>query len=542
MVEGSDELRRGREAYSKGAWTDAHSDLACADRLAPLAAPDLELFATAAYMLGRQPEHLSLLERAYRSHLDGGSVLPAARCAFWTGMHLFLRGERGQGGGWLARARRLLEREGGDCVEQGYLLLPTMFEREAAGDRAAAIALAAEAMASGERFGDADLVALAAQDRGTLLIKHGRVGEGLALLDEAMVAVTAGELSPIVSGFVYCGVILGCRAAYELRRAQEWTAALSAWCDRQPDLVAFTGVCRVHRAEILQTRGAWADSLAEAAEAERRAEDTDRMAVAEAAYVRANAHRLRGELSAAEEAYREASRLGAEPQPGLALLRLAQGNEETAAGTIRRALAESGANPRRAELLFATVEIMLAVGDFEAAQGACRELTELAEGFGTGVLSAMAAHADGAVALADGLPEPALAALRRALAAWRELDVPYEAARARELLGSACAALGDDDSAALERDAARDTFERLGAAPELARIAARAGAAGSHGLTERELEVLRLVATGSSNREIAAALVISEHTVARHLQNIYAKLDVSSRTAAGAFAHGHDLV
>ncbi len=542
MAEGSDELQRGRDSYARGEWADAQSDLSRADRISPLAGPDLELLATAAYMRGEQQEHLSVLERAYRSHLDAGSTLPAARCAFWSGMHLLLRGEEGRATGWLARARRLLEREAQDCVERGYLLLPSMFEHEAAGDLEAAIALGTEARATGERFGDADLAALAAQDQGTLLIKQGRVTDGLGLLDEAMVAVTAGELSPIVSGFVYCGVILGCRAAYELRRAQEWTAALSAWCERQPDLVAFTGVCRVHRAQIMQTHGAWEESLAEAATAARRAEGRDRRAVAEAAYVSADVHRLRGEFTASEESYRQASRLGVEPQPGLALLRLAQGNPDAAAAAIRRLLTEGARHPRRAELLLAAVEIMLATGDRDIAHEAGRELQEVAERHEGGVLAAMAAHARGTIDLADGRLGPGLAGLREASRAWQELEAPYEAARARELVASACAALGDEDTAALEREGAREVFQRLGAAPDLARMESRVPAAGSYGLTARELEVLRLVAVGNSNREIAARLIISEHTVARHVQNIFAKLGVSSRTAAGAFAHVHDLV
>jgi hypothetical protein len=278
-------------------------------------------------MLGRDDEYVNALERAHHVYLEGGEPLRAVRCAFWIGINLILRGEMGRASGWVGRARRLVEREGRDCVEQGYLLLPLMFEHQAAGDHEAAIAAAADAAAIGERFGDADLFALAAHDRGILLIRQGRVVEGLGLLDEAMVALTAGELSPIVNGFVYCGVITGCQAAYEPRRAQEWTAALTRWCEQQPDMVSFTGTCLVHRAEIMQLRGAWPDALEEARRAgERCALAMNESAAAQALYRQGEVHRLQGEFAAAEEAYRDARRRGYEPQPGLALLRLAQGD------------------------------------------------------------------------------------------------------------------------------------------------------------------------------------------------------------------------
>jgi hypothetical protein len=212
------------------------------------AGDELERLATVAYMAGREGEYLDLLGRAYRAHLDRGEPIAALRCAFWVGVNLARRGETGPAGGWLGRARRLLAGEGEDRVERGYLLLPEVFEREAREEWAAAAELAGEAAATGERFGDADLLALAGHEQGQALIRAGEIAAGLALLDEAMLAASSNELSPIVTGIVYCGVILACQHAHDLRRAREWTATLSRWCDEQPEMVAFTGRCLVRGA------------------------------------------------------------------------------------------------------------------------------------------------------------------------------------------------------------------------------------------------------------------------------------------------------
>jgi len=506
------------------------------------AGAELERRATAAYMAGREGEYLDLLGRAYRAHLDGGEPIAALRCAFWVGVNLARRGESGPAGGWLARARRLLESEGSARVERGYLLLPGAFEHEARGEWREAAAVAGEAAAIGERFGDADLHALAGHEQGQALIRAGDVAAGLALLDQSMVAAGAGELSPIVTGIVYCGVILACEEAHDVRRAREWTASLSRWCDEQPEMVAFTGRCLIHRAEIMQRQGAWGEALAEARRAAERSLAGDNpFAAGEARYREGEIHRLRGEHERAESAYRAASEQGYEPQPGLALLRLAQGDRSAAGAAIERLLAERAEPGGRARLLPARIEIALAVGQLEAASRASAELARLARELDSDALAAQAAYAEGAVRLAGGEAAAALAGLRRAAHGWRELDAPYETARARALIGRACAALGDDDAAQLELDAARAVFAELEARPQLCRLA-EAGERRPAGLSGRELEVLRLVAAGHSNREIAAALTISEHTVARHLQNIFAKLGVSSRTAAAAFAFEHRLL
>jgi ATP/maltotriose-dependent transcriptional regulator MalT len=539
-------LERGRAHSARGAWRAAHAALTSADAAEPLGADDLELLATSAYMLGRDDEYLDVLARAHQRHLDDGRPRRAVRAAFWIGIQLIVSGEVGRGTGWIGRAERILEREPGDCVERGLLLMPAAFMHEARGDYDAAAAVAGQAAALAERFGDRDLCALAWHAQGHFLIGGGRIEEGLPLLDEAMVAVTTGELSPIATGIVYCGVIMACQAAHEPGRAREWTAALTRWCERQPEMVAFSGRCHVHRAEIRQLEGAWSDALEEARAAARRAASGNhRRALAEAAYIQGEVHRLRGEHDAAEEAYREAAGYGREPQPGLALLRLAQGNTAAAVAAIRRAVAETSDVPGRADLLPASAEILLAAGDVDGAQAASDELARIASGREAGVLGAMADHTRGAVALAAGDPRAALPALRRAFRVWDGLGAPYEAARARLLIGTACRALGDEDAACLELDAARDTFAALGAAGDLARVDALAGPAAGGGagpLTARELQVLRLVAAGRTNKAIAAELVLSERTVDRHVSNILAKLGVTSRAAATAYAYEHTLV
>jgi DNA-binding CsgD family transcriptional regulator len=508
---------------------------------------NLELAATTAYLGGRVSDAMEGLQRAQQYHARQGDHRRAARCAFWLGFMLLDRGELAQGSGWLARARRLLEHEPPDCAEQGYLLLPAILEQLQAGEHAAAQVTAARAAAIGRQAGEADLVGLAVFFQGAATVAGGGVAKGLALLDEAMVAVVAGELSPEVTGWIYCGVIDVCQEVAELRRAREWTVALSAWCDSRPGMVTFTGQCLVHRAEILRLGGAWAEAVEAARRAaERLAEADDEQAIGAASYQQAEAHRVLGQFEAAEEAYQLASRWGHEPQPGLALLRLAQGRTGAAGAAIRRVLGETGAPLARARLLPGAVEILLATGDGAAAGEAAADLAGIADRYGTPALLAAADHARGSVLLAEGDAGAAVAVLRGAWRSWRELEAPYEAARARVLVGLACRALGDEDAAAMELDAARTVLARLGAALDLDRLdklARRPGAAaGSAGLTGRELEVLRLVAAGKTNHAIATSLQLAEKTVHRHVSNIYAKLGVSSRAAATAYAYQHHLV
>ena len=386
-------------------------------------------------------------------------------------------------------------------------------------------------------------MAAARHAQGRALIQQGDVVAGLKCLDETMLAVVAGELSPIMTGLMYCSVIDTCRQVYALGRAREWTSAFSSVCEQQPEMVAFTSICLVHRAEIMQLQGAWPDALTEACRACERAQRADRKPPGAALYQQAEIHRLCGEFAKAEDAYRTASELGCEPQPGLALLRLAQGRTDAACAAMRRLTSATSDRLRRARLLPAHLEIMLAIGDVEDARCARDELRELAHAFDTDVLRAVVAQADGAIALAEGHAHAALDPLRCAFELWERLEAPYEAARVRVLIGHACRALGDDEAAGLEHQAARSVFERLGAQPDLARLDApkTPAQAGSTPLTARELQVLRLISTGRTNKEIADELCLSERTIDRHVTNILTKLDVRSRTAATAYAYDHKL-
>jgi DNA-binding CsgD family transcriptional regulator len=540
-VEFEDALARGRAAFEARAWSAAHEALAQAEIASPLEPEDLVRLGTAAELTGRDAG--DVLSRAHRAFLARADPAGAARCAYWLAMRLFNEGEYIRGGGWLARARRLLEEVPRECAEAGLLLTADARGMLEEGNVTLAATTFEQARQIGQRFGEADLVAVALLGLASCRVRSGPPAEGLACLDEVMIAVEAGEVSPIVSGIMYCAVINLCFEVFDLRRAQEWTAGLTRWCAEQPDLVPFRGECQIHRAQVLQLHGAWpaAMDVAESV-ADEHAPRSRLVAIGPAFYQKAELHRLRGDFSRADEAYRDASRWGYMPEPGLAQMRLAQGQPQAAAKSIARALEEASQRSARARLLPAYVEIMLVSGEIDRARTGADELISLAAELDAPFIAACAAQALGAVELAVGDARAALGLLREARGLWQELDAPYQAARTRELIGLACRALGDAERAQLELDAAAWTYRHLGAAPDLARAQTMGRSRSIGGLTEREVQVLRLLAAGRSNRAIANELVLSEKTVARHVSNIFNKLGLSSRAAATAYAYEHAVV
>jgi ATP/maltotriose-dependent transcriptional regulator MalT len=535
-------IERGRDAVRRESWAEAYEQLTAADP-SDLTAPDLEALADAAWWVSKMDEAIAARQQAYAAFSASGDELKAASNAGRLSIEHFIREEPAVGAGWLMHARRHLEDQP-ESVEHGFLAALEATIARYGGDLDGAMQLVERASLIAGRFDDPDLTAMATHTQGIVLVLAGDVAAGVAMLDDAMTSVVAGQLSPYFTGIVYCNVIGTCLDIADVRRADQWSEAARAWCDTLPPESPFPGMCRVNRAEVARLRGAWPEAEAEATRASEELLGFDPMGAAQAFYETGEIRRRMGNLAGAEECFARAHEIGFDPQPGLALLRLQQGKAEAARTGLRLAVGgETGSRMRRARLLAAQVEVALAVGDVETARTASAELGEIAASYATPALDASAATATGALNLAEGDVPAALDSLRHAVALWQEIKLPYEAAVARTRYALALRSAEAEDDAALELRAAISGFERLGAVID-ARTANEllTGPAGlPSGLTAREAEVLRLVAAGRSNREIATALVISEHTVARHLQNMYVKLSVSSRSGATAFAFEHGL-
>ena len=538
-------LERARALFAQRSWGEAYKQFATADAGTPLDLDDLERLALAAYLCGLDEQSTLAWTRAHHEAIRADDPQRATRNAVLIGAGLMFRGETAPAMGWFARGARVIEGSG-DCAEHAWLLTWNAFAQLYGGDPAQAQPAFAESVTDGQRFNDSDLVTMSRLGQGMCLVMQGQGPAGMALLDEVMVGVTSGEVSPMYAGIAYCTVIGGCSELFDLRRAREWTAALTRWCDSQPDLVPYRGNCLVHRCELMQLEGAWTDAM----EAARQACDLLSGPVTwdtlgSAYYQLGELQRLRGEFTDAEASYRKANEAGRRPEPGLALLRLAQGRIDVATGVLRRALNETQEPPARSRILPAYVDTMIASGDVASARAGADELAQIAQHLDAPYLRAVAASATGAVLLAEGEARSALRTLRVAGSAWRELDAPYETARVQALIGLACEALGDPETSALELDGARKAFEQLGAKPDLERLDVllrRPHGPAAGGLTAREVQVLRLLAAGKTNRAIAKELGLSEKTVARHVSNTFTKIGVPSRAAATAYAYENHLI
>lgn len=544
----SDPLERARRAYTQRRWQLAYTSFASTDHTNPLALDDLELYAIATRLVNREEESVEVFTRVHHAAMDAGDRKRGIRAAAWLALYLHFSGERARGAGWLARSRRFLSEESEECVESGYHLMALALQCVSSRDIVGAADAFEHAMRIGEKFRDRDLVTRANQGRARTLINMGDTSAGSALLDEVLVAVTAAEVSPLAVGDLYCSAIAACYEMFDMRRAREWTGALARWCDAEPELALYRGQCQIRRAEVLQLNGEWSDALAEAANArESMAAPPPDRSIGAAHYRIGELRRLRGDAKGAEQAYRSANEAGHSAIPGLALLRLSEGEIATAIGALARALEEMRDKRSRARVLAAYIDVLVAAGDTVTAERAVLELEELASHFDSVYLRATAMAARAQLLLATDDARQALPLLRSAFDTWRELEAPYEEGRTRLLLARACRALGDVEGAQLELDAAWSIFRRLGAMPDLT-IAEQLGARPTtarartrdDNLTEREQEVLALLATGMTNRALAAELKIAEKTVARHVSNIFMKLGVTTRAAATAYALRHD--
>jgi DNA-binding CsgD family transcriptional regulator/tetratricopeptide (TPR) repeat protein len=535
-----------RRSFKGNSWSQTYALLLNADREKPLESDSIYTLALAAYLTGKDSESVDLLTRAHHQFLTEGNVGRALHCGFWIGMQLMFKGESGRSSGWFARAKRLMEDFQHDCVEKGLLLIPEGLRSLNEGDPDKAYLTFQQAADMGSSFNDPDLNTLSLLGRGQALIQMGKISDGVTMLDEAMVAVESDKIYPIVVGIVYCAVIETCQQIYDLSRAKEWTALLSHWCESQPDLVPFRGQCLIRRSQIMHLHGAWPEALDEMQRAcEFLSQPPGGRAAGEAYYQLAEFYLLRGEIAHAELAYSEANKWGRKPQPGLSKLRLAQNQSDAAKVSIQIALDEAKNLLSRIGILPAYIEIMLTAGYKQEAHYAADELSIIAEKCNAPFIHAISAYSQGSVLLAEEDACSALKVLRKAWVLWNELDAPYEAARVRLLIGLAYRKEGDEDSASMEWTAAQWVFQELKAIPDYKRanalIKCKSGC-DVKGLTLRELQVVRLVAEGDTNKSISTKLFISERTVERHVSNIFNKLGVNSRTAATAYAFNHKLL
>jgi ATP/maltotriose-dependent transcriptional regulator MalT len=535
-----DSLAAVRDALRSCDW-QAALDAASAvpAQTALIDAERFDLLAEAAWWLGRLDECIAARERAYLMFDGLGEQRRAGQCAVWLYEHHAIAARPAMAGAWLQRARRALDHEP-DCVELGALLLREAERAHGGGELDRAHALAGRVTALGRTLRSPDIEAEALQTTGRILIDQGRVAEGLSHLDEAMLFAVEGRLGPYSTGKVYCSLISACEELGDLDRAAEWTEATLKWA-RQHPFAIFPGICRVHRAVVLGRRGrlAEAEREAERACAELRGSHVGNSA---AAFAEVGEIRRRlGDLDGADEAFAMARQLCGQPCGGLALLRLAQGRVDAARSIVDGCLQGATSMLARARLLPVCVHVAVAAADFDGARDALAELERIDSVYGIPYLRATVLSTRGRLQLAQG-DSAATETLQRAVETWQALDIPYEIATARTLQGQALRAAGNGSAAADCFAAAVELFNRIGARLDARRVLVDRKPARPAGLTEREVQVLRLVAAGLTNNEIAGELQLSAKTVSRHLSNIFTKIGVTSRAGATAFAFENELV
>ena len=545
MTDTPDTLQQALAGYEKAQWLEA-SRLFQEVGTEQLPPQDLVRLSICGAMAGDRNLFDSAMEGAFNRYRDNSDVRATARCAFWLGMEAMRRGEHGRGGGWLGRSAQALEDAQEDYPERGLLLIPAGLQALGQGEPQKAYELFSRAQEIGIRHNDPDLRALGTLGRCQSEVETGWVEQAIPALDGLMLDITSPGVSPIVVGIVYCAAVELCRELFEIGRAQEWTHALNSWCNSQEGLVMFRGQCLVYRSELMQFEGAWDSATEQAALArERLSAPVGDPAVGAAYYQIGELQRLRGNYAEAEASYRDASEHGHNPEPGMALLSSAQARHDDAVSAIQRALNEPHSQAKRIRLLLAAVEVSINAADFEMAETSLAELNEHHVKSGPPLMLALVHRATAALHIARDQPAEALAEARAAEKLLAQYTSPYDSAQVKTLLGRACELMGDHRTAEIELSAARKIFEELGATPELAMLGAgelgKPGEPAQHDLTEREAEVTKLVASGMTNMMIADELVISEKTVARHLSNIFTKLDISSRAALTAYAYEHGL-
>ena len=530
----SELLMTARTAHARRDWHASYQAFARAGEEAVLCTDDLDAMAVAAWRLGRGKESLRVAERVF-AQLSRTDPSSAAMKAVELGLAWFTRGDVNIGRGWMNRARRLLDAES-EGESHGYLVyleaLVAMVSRDA--DALANRVTTLQGICG--RLDSPALTALCRVAEALAAIGETRIADAYALIDEAMLPVLADEVPIDWAGDIYCVVLNQCHRLADLPRMREWTHSMDRWCTDFAASANYGGVCDVHRLQIQAAGDDYRMLEERLAAASSALEEVNGYAAAEGYYQLGEVRRLRGNAEGALAAFARARALGKDPQPGEALLRCAQGDGDRAWTDLRVALAGEDLSGRM-RLLHGAVDVALARGSVEEAERHCAEMESGAEAFGTPGFRAWAAHARGAILVQQGQHPDALASLEAALREYRTQQSRYETAQVYEWMAVAHRGLGDEELAAADTATAENIYAQLGVEP-----AHVCGATTPGGLTRREIEILAHIASGATNKQVAEQICISEKTVGRHLANIYAKLGVSSRTAAVTWAYANNVI